>query len=112
MLEHCNETYRHFQVHDNAIRLAFNARPGKMILVTDAMAALGLPIGKHRLGEMMVDVEKDRVVLENTDTLAGSKVSLDECVRRVIKSCEVPTVEVRRILPVLNSCLFLLFEAS
>ena len=86
----------------------------KIVLVTDAMAAHGLPKGKHKLGEMVrwtplswqvsgsvffltvcqpdcackvVDVKEDRAVLEGTDTLAGSIVSMDECVQQLQDTC-------------------------
>ena len=57
----------------------------KCILVTDAMAAMGLEDGRHALGEMKVLKNGERVVLEGTDTLAGSAVSLDYCLRKFIE---------------------------
>ena len=41
------------QAHDYALSLACGARPDKIIAVTDAMAAHGLPKGKHQLGKMV-----------------------------------------------------------
>eukprot|EP00750_Incisomonas_marina_P015082 INCI18073.4.p1 GENE.INCI18073.4~~INCI18073.4.p1 ORF type:complete len:540 (-),score=100.35 INCI18073.4:8-1558(-) len=80
--------------HDYALSLACGARPDKIIAVTDAMAAHGLPKGKHQLGKMAVDVKEDRAVLEGTDTLAGSIVSMDECVQHLKNMCCTDTVEV------------------
>jgi N-acetylglucosamine-6-phosphate deacetylase len=44
----------------------------KMVLVTDAMAAMGLGDGAHKLGTMDVTKEGGRAVLTGTETLAGS----------------------------------------
>ena len=41
-----------------------------------------------------VDVKEDRAVLEGTDTLAGSIVSMDECVQHLKNMCCTDTVEV------------------
>ena len=41
------------------------------MLVTDAIAALGLPPGKHKLGEMEVEINHDKATLAESTTLAG-----------------------------------------
>jgi N-acetylglucosamine-6-phosphate deacetylase len=44
-------------LHDTMIRLAARAAgPGRLVLVTDAMAAAGMPDGSYRLGSKRVDV--------------------------------------------------------
>ncbi len=44
-------------LHDMAIRLAFRAAgPARLVLVSDAMAAAGMPDGHYRLGSMRVTV--------------------------------------------------------
>jgi N-acetylglucosamine-6-phosphate deacetylase len=44
-------------LHDIAIRLAARAAgPGNLVLITDAMAAAGMPDGTYRLGELAVTV--------------------------------------------------------
>src|SRR5438874_1340706 len=44
-------------LHDTAIRLVARvAGPGRLVLITDAMAAAGMPDGRYRLGSMRVDV--------------------------------------------------------
>ena len=43
-------------LHDTAIRLVARAAgPGWLVLITDAMAAAGMPDGRYRLGSMRVD---------------------------------------------------------
>jgi N-acetylglucosamine-6-phosphate deacetylase len=45
-------------LHDTAIRLVARASgPGRLVLITDAMAAAGMPDGRYRLGSMAVEVE-------------------------------------------------------
>jgi N-acetylglucosamine-6-phosphate deacetylase len=45
-------------LHDTAIRLVARAAgPGRLVLITDAMAAAGMPDGSYRLGSMRVEVE-------------------------------------------------------
>jgi N-acetylglucosamine-6-phosphate deacetylase len=44
-------------LHDMTIRLAARAAgPGRLVLITDAMAAAGMPDGSYRLGSMRIDV--------------------------------------------------------
>jgi N-acetylglucosamine-6-phosphate deacetylase len=44
-------------LHDTTIRLAARAtRPGRLVLITDAMAAAGMPDGSYRLGSREVTV--------------------------------------------------------
>ena len=46
-----------------------------IVLVTDAIAAMGLPPGRHYLGTMEVNIEKNRATLVGTNTLAGRFLS-------------------------------------
>ena len=67
--------------HPAAVRMAYRLNPSGMVLITDAMSAMGLGDGKHTLGSMAVDIHGVRATVEGTDTLAGSVVSMDRCVR-------------------------------
>ncbi|KAF4599940.1 hypothetical protein EYR40_007046 [Pleurotus pulmonarius] len=70
--------------HPNSVRLAFSAYPEGCILITDAMKILdpNLKDGIHewRDGQRFVK-EGDKLYLEGTNTLAGSVVTLDKCIR-------------------------------
>ncbi|KAJ7072674.1 carbohydrate esterase family 9 protein [Mycena amicta] len=70
--------------HPNSVRLAYSAFPDGCILITDAMKILdpNLRDGVHewRDGKRFVK-EGDKLYLEGTNTLAGSVVTLDKCVR-------------------------------
>ncbi|KAG0274806.1 putative N-acetylglucosamine-6-phosphate deacetylase [Linnemannia exigua] len=59
-------------VHPNSVKIAYDSHPEGVILVTDAMSAMGLSPGNYRLGNMNVSKESDRVVVEGTNVLAGS----------------------------------------
>ncbi|RPD58145.1 Metallo-dependent hydrolase [Lentinus tigrinus ALCF2SS1-7] len=70
--------------HPNSVRLAYSSFPEGCILITDAMKILDphLKDGVHewRDGKRFVK-SGDKLYLEGTDTLAGSVVTLDKCVR-------------------------------
>ncbi len=57
--------------------------PRRMSLVTDAMAALGMPPGSHRLGEYDVIVDATSCRLAD-GTLAGSILELDQALRNLL----------------------------
>lgn len=57
---------------------------GRLSLVSDAIAALGLPDGAHRLGAMEVVVREGAARLAD-GTLAGSVAGLDACVRELAR---------------------------
>ena len=68
--------------HPASVKLASCAHPGGAILVTDAMAAMGLPDGSHSLGDQQVTLRGIRATVQGHDeTLAGAVVPLDQCVR-------------------------------
>ncbi|KAF8933534.1 hypothetical protein BGZ52_007381 [Haplosporangium bisporale] len=58
-------------VHPNSVKIAYDSHPEGVILVTDAMSAMGLAPGNYQLGNMSVTKDEDRVYIEGTDTLAG-----------------------------------------
>ncbi|WP_062305113.1 N-acetylglucosamine-6-phosphate deacetylase [Demequina subtropica] len=63
------------------IATLFRAAPGRIVLVTDAMAAAASSPGRYSLGGLDVDVTVDgRAVLAGTQTLAGSTLTLDRAV--------------------------------
>ena len=59
----------------DTVRLAFQAAPGRIALVTDALAAAGCPDGHYRLGEVEFDVA-DGVARRADGTLVGSTGTL------------------------------------
>ena len=67
-------------VDPRLIRAVFAAAPGRVVLVTDAMAAAASADGAYRLGSLDVEVADGRAVLAGTDTLAGSTLTMDHAV--------------------------------
>jgi N-acetylglucosamine-6-phosphate deacetylase len=71
-------------VHDAALRLAFGLGPGRVALVSDAIAAAGAGDGRYRLGDQTVEVRAGVATLEGTAVLAGSTLTMDRAVRRAV----------------------------
>jgi N-acetylglucosamine-6-phosphate deacetylase len=70
--------------HPAMVALAWKHKgPRRMAIVTDAMAALGMPAGVYGLGDFRVIVDEDSARLEN-GTLAGSIVRMDQAVRNLM----------------------------
>jgi N-acetylglucosamine-6-phosphate deacetylase len=57
--------------------------PDHAVLITDAMAATGMPDGKYRLGAMDINVSHGHCT--SGGTLAGSVLTLDQAVRNVMQ---------------------------
>jgi N-acetylglucosamine-6-phosphate deacetylase len=58
--------------------------PRRMNLVSDAMAALGMPPGAHRLGDYDVIVDATSCRLADGTTLAGSILEPDQALRNLV----------------------------
>jgi N-acetylglucosamine-6-phosphate deacetylase len=83
-------------VHPALLRLAATAAPGRLVAITDAISATGLPDGDHRLGELSVRVRDGRAVLaDQPDTLAGSVLTMDRAVATLV-AAGVPPVDAIR----------------
>lgn len=66
--------------HPASVKMAYTMSKN-VVLVTDAMSAMGLGDGQHSLGSKAVTVLNDMATISGTDTLAGSVASMDSCVR-------------------------------
>lgn len=73
-------------VHPDVARSAFLAAPGRIALVTDAMAAAGSIDGDYRLGTLNVSVRNGRAMLSGTSTIAGSTLTQDVALRCAIEN--------------------------
>jgi N-acetylglucosamine-6-phosphate deacetylase len=83
-------------LHDVTIRLiARAAGPGNVVLITDAMAAAGMPDGTYRLGELAVTVADGVARLaDGTAAIAGSTATMDQVVRHAIAAAGLPVADV------------------
>lgn len=87
-------------VHPDMVRLAWRMKGADgLALVTDAMAALGMPPGVFNQAGMEVVVDETSARLRN-GTLAGSKLSLDNAVRNTMAFTGASLTEV---LPAVTS---------
>ena len=92
-------------LHDTAIRLAARAAgPGRLVLITDAMAAAGMPDGSYRLGSMRVSVaggvarlaadgESGPAGAGTAGPIAGSTATMADVVRHAV-AAGLPVTEV------------------
>ncbi|KAJ0323603.1 hypothetical protein Brms1b_001483 [Colletotrichum noveboracense] len=76
-------------LHPTTIKIAFNAHPDGFILVTDAMHMMGLADGSYKWmnGQDVNNIVKvgSTLLLEGTDKIAGSAVTLMECVNNFLR---------------------------
>ncbi|QHC67918.1 N-acetylglucosamine-6-phosphate deacetylase [Rathayibacter sp. VKM Ac-2759] len=66
-------------------RLLFGAAPGRIALITDAMAAAGAADGAYRLGSLGVSVVDGVARVEGSGTIAGSTLTQDAALRIAVE---------------------------
>jgi N-acetylglucosamine-6-phosphate deacetylase len=64
-------------VEQSVAAIAFAVAPGRVALISDAMAAAGAADGSYRLGTLDVTVKSGIALLAGTETIAGSTLTLD-----------------------------------
>lgn len=79
-------------VHPSVAQMTFRAAPGRVALVTDAMAAAGGDDGFYRLGSLNVTVQNGVALLNGTSTIAGSTLTQDVALRTAIEVAGVDEV--------------------
>ncbi len=72
-------------VHASSFRAAFFAKPEKLMLITDAMRAAGMPNGLYDLGGQMATLKDGAVTLPD-GTLAGSVLTMLGAVQNAVKA--------------------------
>ena len=70
---------------DETVRLAWRAAAGRVVLVTDAIAAAGIGDGAWHLGAVPVDV-REGVVRRTDGALAGSVLTIPEAIRNLVRA--------------------------
>jgi len=77
-------------VHPVAMKLLTKTKgTNRVVLVTDAIQAAGMPDGKYKLGKQDVIVKKGVCRLESGE-LAGSTLTMDEALRKAMRSIGIP----------------------
>lgn len=73
-------------IHPEVVRLMLKAKgTDKVVCITDSMAAVGLPDGDYKLGELDVYVKGAEARLKMNDALAGSVLTLDKAFRHIME---------------------------
>ena len=80
-------------VHPDVAALAFRSAPGRVALVTDAMAAAGSSDGDYPLGSLTVEVRDGLAHLAGGHTLAGSTLTQDRALRIAIEDAHVDPMD-------------------
>ena len=81
-------------VHPEVVRMVFASAPGRVALVTDAMAAAGASDGHYDLGSLGVDVVAGVARLSDGGAIAGSTLTQDAALRWCVETAgiELPAV--------------------
>lgn len=72
-----------------AVEVAFRASAGGIALVTDAVAAMGMPAGIYELGGDRVEVAPGRPPFRADGAIAGSALRMDEAIANSVQHCGV-----------------------
>jgi N-acetylglucosamine-6-phosphate deacetylase len=72
-------------VRPEVIRMLCRLAPGRVALVSDAMAAAGVGDGRYRLGNLDVEVTAGVARLTSKNSIAGSTITLDVSVARGVQ---------------------------
>lgn len=73
-------------LHPHIIKLVFDSAPGRVALVTDAMAAAGSADGQYTLGALRVTVDGGVARVDETGSIAGSTLTQDVALRRAVEA--------------------------
>jgi N-acetylglucosamine-6-phosphate deacetylase len=79
-------------VAPDVCKLVFAVAAGRVALVTDAVAAAGMPPGRYQLGGSDVLLTDDGVPRSPDGTIAGSALTLDRAVRNIVSLGVDPAV--------------------
>lgn len=73
-----------FHLSPRIIKLLFDVAPGRVALITDAMAAAGSADGHYDLGAVKVTVKGGMARTDGTGSIAGSTLTQDVALRRAV----------------------------
>ncbi|MFJ4044559.1 N-acetylglucosamine-6-phosphate deacetylase [Microbacterium sp. NPDC089987] len=86
-----------FHLSPPVIKLLFDVAPGRVALITDAMAAAGSADGHYDLGAVKVTVKDGMARTDGTGSIAGSTLTQDVALRRAVEA-GVPVSDAVRAL--------------
>lgn len=82
-------------VRPELVAWVMSTAPGRVALITDAMAAAAADDGDYQLGELAVEVRGGVARLAGQETIAGSTLTLDQAVRNTVAAGVPPVAAVR-----------------
>ncbi|GAB6260865.1 N-acetylglucosamine-6-phosphate deacetylase [Photobacterium sp. R1] len=88
-------------VHPAVMNICCRCAPDRLVLISDAMRAAGMPDGKYQLGEMQVTMENG-VVRTAAGGLAGSTLSLIGAIKTMVNEVGQPlekAIEMASLIP-------------
>jgi N-acetylglucosamine-6-phosphate deacetylase len=86
-------------VHPAVVRMLIAAKGvDRVLLITDAINAAGLPDGNHVLGDgVTITVMSGRVTVQGTQTLAGSTLTMEQAVKNVVAFADLSVVKASQL---------------
>ena len=72
-------------IHPAVIRATFAMFGSRVVLISDSLRCAGMPDGTYELGGQPVQLQDGIALLQGTQTLAGSTLSLMEAVRNAVR---------------------------
>jgi len=75
-------------LHPALVAMAYRSNPSKCMLITDSIELAGMPDGEHPGHAQIPHTQTkkgNKVTIQESDTLVGSCVCLDECVRNLVR---------------------------
>ncbi|KAI9644241.1 hypothetical protein NHQ30_007596 [Ciborinia camelliae] len=86
-------------LHPSIVSLAYRTRPDHAILITDSVELSGLPDGTYP-GNSQIPHQQtkvgNKVTISGTQTLVGTCITLDQCVRNLMSWAHIPIWEAVR----------------
>jgi len=79
--------------HPAALRIAYKTDFSSLVLVTDAICAMGFQDGKYRFGQQEIEVKGDEAYVAGTTTLTGSVATMHKSVLKFKKSARCSIAE-------------------
>lgn len=72
-------------VHPAAVRAAFRLFPDRVVLISDSLRCAGMPDGAYELGGQPVTLRDGRCTLRDSDTLAGSIITVHDALKNAVR---------------------------
>ena len=76
--------------HPTSIRIAYKTNFKSLVLVTDAILAMGYKDGKYQFGQQEIEVRGDQAWVAGTSTLTGSVATMQRSVTKFLKYVKPP----------------------